>query len=218
MKGEIISADVKDVKNPSTENFKKIKPEKEMSTKEVNDFWDSEFKKESDAAKNESEVKDGPKEFFDDNENKYREGDHLIPNNEYEINEYKYKTDDQGRIASAEGKIRIDPHTRNMEDVRSKGIQEYHKNDQQGHLIGLRFGGSDRLENLVPMEAKLNQGDYAKMEKTLADAAKDGADVRLKVEPVYEKDSTRPSEFKVSYSIDGDREVVVFRNESEAKV
>jgi TPR repeat protein len=53
-------------------------------------------------------------------------------------------------------------------------------------------------------------------EKSLAEAVKDGADVRLKVEPKYEGDSARPSEFKVSYTIDGDKEVVVFRNESEA--
>ncbi len=218
MKGEIVSADVKDVKNPSTENFKKIKPEKEMTPKEVDDIWNSEFKKESDAAKNELGVKDGPKEYFDDNGNKYREGDHLIPNNVYEINGYKYKTDDQGRIASAEGKIKIDPKNRNMEDVRGKGIQDYHENDHEGHLVAHRFGGSDRLENLVPMDSKLNQGDFAKMENTLAEAVKEDADVRLKVEPVYEKDSTRPSEFKVSYSIDGDRDVIVFRNESEAKV
>lgn len=42
--------------------------------------------------------------------------------------------------------------------------------------------------------------------------------MELKVEPVYENDSTRPSEFKVSYSIDGDRDVVVFKNECEAKI
>ena len=36
------------------------------------------------------------------------------------------------------------------------------------------------------MDAKLNQGDFVKLENTLADAVKDGADVKLKVEPVYE--------------------------------
>ena len=105
-----------------------------------------------------------------------------------------------------------------MEDVRKIENQEYKPGDDRSHLVAHRFGGSDRLENLVPMDSKLNQGDFAKMENTLAEAVKEDADVRLKVEPVYEKDSTRPSEFKVSYSIDGDRDVIVFRNESEAKV
>jgi len=43
---------------------------------------------------------------------------------------------------------------------------------------------------------------------------KDGADVRMKVEPVYSGDSNRPDEFRVSYTIDGDKEVVVFKNRS----
>ena len=109
-------------------------------------------------------------------------------------------------------------YERDMESVRHKEGQEYRDTDDRGHLIGHQFGGSDRLENLVPMDAKLNQGDFVKLESTLADAVKDGADVRMKVEPVYEGDSTRPSEFRVTYSIDGDKDVVVFKNESEAKV
>ena len=220
MNSEIVNADVKEVKNSSAENYKNIKPEREVSPKEVNDFWDSEFKGESETTKNETAENNGTKEYYDDNGDKYREGDHLLPNNEYEVNGYKYETDDQGRVVSAEGKLRMkDPdYEREMEDVRKIENQEYKTGDDRGHLIGHQFGGSDKLENLVPMDAKLNQGDFAKLENTLADAVKEGADVKLKVEPVYENDSTRPSEFKVSYSIDGDRDVVVFKNESEAKV
>lgn len=212
---EMVSNDSTEVKHPSVENYKNIKPEKEMSSKEADDFWDSEFKKEANAAKNET----GVKEYFDDNGEKYREGDCLLPNTTFEVNGYQYEADDQGRVISAEGKLRMraPDYERNMEDVRKIDNQEYKSGDDRGHVIAHQFGGSDKLENLVPMDAKLNQGDYAKLENTLADAVKDGADVRLKVEPVYENDSTRPSEFKVSYSIDGDRDVIVFKNESEGK-
>ena len=86
--------------------------------------------------------------------------------------------------------------------------------DDRGHLIADRFNGSGELENLVPMEGKLNKGDYAKLEDTLAEAVKDGADVRMKVEPVYSGYSNRPDEFRVSYTIDGDKEVVVVKNRS----
>ena len=118
---------------------------------------------------------------------------------------------------SAEGKLRMrdSDYEREMEDVKRMDGQDYKPGDDRGHLIGHQFGGSDKLENLVPMDAKLNHWDFYKVEKTLADAVKDNADVKLKVEPVYGDDSTRPSEFKVSYSIDGDRETVVFRNERE---
>ena len=105
-----------------------------------------------------------------------------------------------------------------MEDVWKIGGQEYRAEDDRGHMIAYRFGGSGRLENLVPMDEKLNRVDFKKLENTLADAVKDGAEVKLKVEPVYEGDSKRPSEFRVSYSIDGDKDVVVFKNGSEAKV
>ncbi len=212
---ETFYSDVKEVKNPSLENYKNIKPENKQTTQEVNDFWKGEFQKESEAAKSESNAK----EYRDDNGVKYREDDNLIPNNEYEVRGYQYKTDGEGRIVEASGKLKMkDPdYERDMESVRHKEGQEYRDTDDRGHLIGHQFGGSDRLENLVPMDAKLNQGDFVKLETTLADAVKDGADVRLKVEPIYEGDSVRPSEFGVTYSIDGDKDVVVFKNESEAK-
>ena len=159
------------------------------------------------------------KEYYDDNGTKYREGDSLLPNTQFEVRGYQYETDDQGRVVSAEGQLRMrDPsYEREMEDVRKIDGQEYKTTDDRGHLIGHQFDGSDKLENLVPMDAKLNQGDFVKLENTLADAVKDGADVKLKVEPVYEGDSTRPTEFRVTYSIDGDKDAVVFKNESEAK-
>lgn len=193
--------EIKELRTVSPENYKTIKPESQISLSEANDFWNAEFKRS--------------KQDFDDNGKLFREADHLLPNNRYEINGYSYTTDEKSRITSAEGKLRIrdDGFARNMEDVRDFEGQEYQEGDERAHLIGHQFGGSDRLENLVPMDAKLNHGDFYNLERKLADAVKDGADVRLKVEPVYESDSNRPTEFKVSYSIDGDRETTVFRNE-----
>ena len=175
------------------------------SFKELNSFWEKESKR--------------VKEFFDDNGTMYREDKRLLPDNRFEIKGYQYETDNQGRISSAEGQLKIkdNNYSRVMEDVRNYKGQEYRNSDDRGHLIGHQFGGSDRLENLVPMDSSLNQGDYVKLEKTLASAVKDNADVMLKVEPIYENKSTRPIEFKVSYSIDGDKEVTVFKNEREVK-
>ena len=219
MSGEIGHKETNEVKNNSLDNFKDIKPDKEMNTKDVNDFWDKEFDNVTDSNEVQNNESHDNKASFDDNGTKYRDGDNLLPNNSFEINGYHYETDDKGRVKTAEGKLRMrDPdYVRNMEDTRSIEGQEYKSSDDRGHLIGHQFGGSDKLENLVPMDSKLNQGDFVKLENTLADAVKDGADVRLKVEPVYESDSTRPTEFRVTYSIDGDKEVTVFKNESEAK-
>ena len=76
---------------------------------------------------------------------------------------------------------------------------------------------TEKIEKRVQerKKLKLNKGDYAKLEDTLAEAVKDGADVRMKVEPVYSGNLSRPDEFRVSYTIDGDKEIVVFKNRSE---
>lgn len=223
MNSKIGNKEVNEVRNLSAENFRNIKPENDMDSNKVADFWKSEFNNQAEQAKNVDPLpfeKTGAKEYYDDNGTKYREGDSLLPNAHFEVRGYQYETDNQGRILSAEGQLRVrDPnYKRDMEDVRRIDGQEYKSTDDRGHLIGHQFDGSDRLENLVPMDAKLNQGDFAKLENTLADAVKDGANVRLKVEPVYEGDSTRPSEFRIIYSIDGDKETVVFKNESEVKI
>lgn len=212
MIGEVIK---QEVSKPTVENFKEIKPEKGISSKEADGFWKKEFAKEAENAEQENKGK----EYFDDNGVKYREGDRLLPETKYEKNGYQYETDDKGRIVSAEGKLRLRDadYEREMEPgVRNYEGQEYKDSDERGHLIGHQFNGSDKLENLVPMDGDLNRTDFAKLENSLADALKDGADVRLKVEPVYNGDSARPTEFRVSYSIDGDREVTVFRNGGEA--
>lgn len=213
MNSEIISNETVEVTNQSLENYRNIQPEKEISTSEVNNYWESEFRNASETYNKELRQK----EYYDDNGTLYRVGDCLLPDTEYEVNGYKYNTDEKGRIVSAEGTLRMrdSEYDREMEDVKRIDGQNYKQGDDRGHLIGHQFGGSDRLENLVPMDAKLNHWDFYKVEKTLAEAVKDNADVKLKVEPFYNDNSTRPSEFKVSYSIDGDRETVVFRNERE---
>lgn len=52
MNSEISKSEVNEVKNPSMENFKNIKPEHETSPKEVDDFWEAEFHEQAEQAKN----------------------------------------------------------------------------------------------------------------------------------------------------------------------
>ena len=224
MNHEISNHEGNEVKNPSAENYKKIKPESEMTPKEASDFLNTKIHSCADHAELNQDIspieKANSKEYVNENETRPSdEKNKLLPNIQFEKNGYHYETDDKGSITSAEGQLRIRDadYSRNMENVKKYDGQEYKSTDQKGHLIGHQFGGSDKLENLVPMDAKLNQGDFKKLENTLAKSVKDGADVKLKVEPVYEDNSTRPVEFRVTYSIDGDKDAVVFKNESEAK-
>lgn len=209
MMNEIKTNQNSEVKISESERFKEIKPENGTDYLESKQYWNKEFADVGNQAE---------KVYYDDNGKQYREGDSLTPDNNFEKNGYEYQTDEVGRVVSVEGKLQIKNHEGRNEmpdkrDVVAHGEMKF--SDDRGHLIADRFNGSGELENLVPMDRKLNQGDFAKLEDTLAEAVKDGADVRMKVEPVYNGDSNKPIEIRVSYSIDGDKEVVIFKNGSE---
>lgn len=200
MMNEIKPKENSEIKSPESNKYREIKPENGTNYSDSKQFWNKEFSE---------------KTYYDDNGEKYREGNSLEPNTTFEKNGYTYQTDEAGRVISAEGKLQVKDHKGRNEMPDTRDVVAHGKmadGDDRGHLIADRFNGSGELENLVPMEGKLNKGDYAKLEDTLAEAVKDGADVRMKVEPVYSGDSNRPDEFRVSYTIDGDKEVVVFKN------
>lgn len=164
------------------------------------------------------EVRDGKTYYYDANGNLYRVDNDLVPNNQYEINGYKYETDENGRIISAEGDLHLKdregrlPIKDSIEDV-GKGDQR--ATDDRGHLIGDQFDGSNGLENLVSQDANINRNDFKNFENELAKEVKDGKTVHVKVEPVYDGDSHRPSAIVVTYSIDGEESVRVFPNDKE---
>ena len=207
--------EINEIKKPEPEGFKDIKPQQEIKPENAKNFWNNEFKDNKDNSYSQDSLGDSPKEYYDDNGQKYREGNSLESNMVIEKNGYTYETDDHGRVISAEGKLQLKDHSGRNEMPDSRDAVAHGKmndSDDRGHLIADRFNGSGELENLVPMDGKLNKGDYQKLEGTLAEAVNDGADVRIKVEPVYNGDSNRPTEFRVSYSIDGERDTVVFKN------
>ena len=200
MISEIATNEAAEIKSNNIENYKNIKPDDKMSVNDSKQYWDEEFSSQ--------DIK------VDDNGDAYRVGDELMPNNTYEVNGYTYETDDKGRIVSAEGTLQTKDHEGRLDMDSRDQVDKGHMrpSDDRGHLIADMFNGSGGLENVVPMDAKLNQGDYKALECTLADAVKDGAKVDFKVEPIYQGNSTRPSEFKVTYSIDGDKSTRVFKN------
>ena len=156
--------------------------------------------------------------YYDDNGDLYRIGNELQPNCQYEINGYTYKTDELGRIVSVEGRLHMKdregrlPIKDSIEDI-GKGDQK--EGDDRGHLVGDQFDGSNGLENMVPQDANINRNDFKNFENELAKEVKDGKDVKVKVEPVYEGDSRRPSAIVVTYSIDGEENVRIFPNSQE---
>lgn len=222
--GEISeNVDVNEQQKPEAENYKEIKPEGDDSPDEAKCFIDGLFEEEietenEDVENPHQENVDGKTYYYDDNGKLYRVENDLAPNTEYEINSYKYQTDDKGRIVSAEGTLRMKdrdgrlPIKDSIEDI-GKGDQK--EGDDRGHLIGDQFDGSNGLENMVPQDANINRNDFKNFENELAKEVKDGKDVKVKVEPIYEGDSRRPDAIVVTYSINGEESVRVFPNGKE---
>lgn len=153
--------------------------------------------------------------YYDDNGELYRIGNELMPNSEYEIHGYKYKTDELGRIILVKGLLHLKYHEGrkyirdSIEDI-GKGDQR--EGDDRGHLIGDQFDGSNGLENMIPQDADVNRNDFKNFENELASSVKEGKRVDVKIEPQYEGDSRRPTAIIVTYSIDGKEGVRFFPN------
>ncbi|BEH90293.1 hypothetical protein T23_03950 [Turicibacter faecis] len=149
----------------------------------------------------------------DDNGNVFKNNGEIMPDTVFKVNGYEYETDYLGRTIRAEGRLELNESPRKTINEDNVGGEDRQDTDDRGHLIADRFGGSNKIENLVPMDSNLNRGEYKKIENFLADAVSDGKNVDVKVEPIYEGDSRRPSSFDISYSINGEERVTSLLNE-----
>ncbi|MED9969346.1 MAG: DNA/RNA non-specific endonuclease [Ruminococcus sp.] len=153
----------------------------------------------------------------DDNGRSYRAGDNLNANNTFVRNGYQYTTDSRGRVVSASGTLNINEEgqaNRRMSDsieIIGKGHQK--ATDDRGHLIGHQFNGSDSLENLVPQNAKINQGNFKRLEDHLAKLVKSGYNVTANVVPIYSQQSHRPDAIFYFYTVNDNAFTVLFPND-----
>ena len=54
---------------------------------------------------------------------------------------------------------------------------------------------------MIPQDADINRRDFKNFENTLAEKVKDGETVKVKIDPIYEGDSHRPTDILVTYSL-----------------
>ena len=157
------------------------------------------------------------KQKIDDKGRSYRAGDNLNANNTFVRNGYQYTTDSRGRVVSASGTLNINEEgqaNRRMSDsieIIGKGYQK--ATDDRGHLIGHQFNGSDSLENLVPQNAKINQGNFRRLEDHLAKLVKSGYKVTANVVPIYSQQSHRPDAIFYFYTVNDNAFTVLFPND-----
>ena len=152
-------------------------------------------------------IKPGSKDIY------MPDGKSLRPNIQYKAGEfeYLYKTDEAGRLSQfktdnlqlteRDKRLRHNPNT--------PGKQE---GDQAAHLAADRFGGSPELANLVSQSSHVNLSEYKKLENEWAKAIKEGKNVQVEVNVIYEGANKRPSEFVVSHTIDGKTTTTIIAN------
>lgn len=228
---EVKTSDIKEHKELP---YQEIKPKTDLTVDKAKKYWDNKLDSDKTKTENAGEVthkdespeamdgnprvvyEDGHNKYYDDNGNLYRIDKELLPDSEYTINGYDYKTDEQGRIVEASGQLRLKEHKGykqikdSLHDI-GKG-DENKKTDEKGHLIGDQFGGKNGLENAVAQDADINKNDYKNLEYKLADHVRAGDDVRVQIEPIYEGDSHRPDAISVTYTINGETSVQIFPN------
>lgn len=157
---------------------------------------------------------DGHTYYYDANNKTYRVDDTLVENSSYELNGYRFRTDEVGRVASVEGKLHfLEGKPKNISDTKEKIGKGYEQPfDDRGHLVAKRFNGPNGLENVIMQESHLNRSDYKKLENELAGYVED-CDVRIRITPVYEEDSFRPTKIIYTYWIDGPPpRIKIFKN------
>jgi len=129
----------------------------------------------------------------------------LKPNIRYKTGEfdYYYETDGLGRIEKFEtDNLQLTDRTERLNH--SKNTQGKVKGeDDAGHLIGDRFGGSPKIDNLVSQLSNVNKSQYKKIENKWAKAIDEGKNVKIDAEIKYDGNNLRPSGFDVKYEIDG---------------
>lgn len=119
------------------------------------------------------------------------------------MKEYKYETDELGRVSKASGELSLEKGERSPSAQLEAGGDDRLDTDDGGHLIGTRFAGSGEAENLVPMDRRVNRKVYKSFENAWADALEDEKTVDVAVEAYYSDEGLRPSAIMGRYSIDG---------------
>lgn len=151
---------------------------------------------------------------FDSMDDFNRAANNPHPNVRYEYNGMSWRTDAEKRPIEVGGSLSLNPVGRNDPKLQTDiGKGPGSKDSDVGfHLIADSLGGPTNRLNVLPGNGKpiddglanLNQGAYAKMERELRSALKDGKAVDIQIKPIYpDPTNPRPSEIEVGAWVDG---------------
>jgi uncharacterized membrane protein YgcG len=121
-----------------------------------------------------------------------------------ERNGYLYEIDEQNRTRRISGEITLNPEQGRSPTVqRAAGGGDRRGTDHGGHYIARRFNGPTEAFNHFAQDANFNRRKYLKLENEWARETRAGRVVRVKIVPIYDRSSQRPSALNIWYWIDG---------------
>jgi len=128
-------------------------------------------------------------------------------------NGYHWWLDAAGRLREVEGTINVGVARRSRTAQRQAGQPDRRPTDDGGHYIAPRFNGPTEAFNHFAQDRNFNRGRYRTLEDQWAKALRTGKRVDVRIIPVYESSSRRPSLINVWFWIDGRRQSLQFPNE-----
>jgi hypothetical protein len=159
-------------------------------------------------------VDDIPVRRFDNADKFNRVANNPAPNSSYSYGNFSYRTDAQGRVTEAQGRIEVSPAGRNDNDLQAQIGREGRPTDVGFHIFADRFGGQTNRLNVVPGNGRpigdnapnLNQGPYKRFENMLAELSADNrVDARIEMQYDPANATSRPDRFVAHYRVnDGD--------------
>lgn len=133
-----------------------------------------------------------------------------------ERNEYRFEIDDQNRTRRISGEITLNPNQgRSPAAQLAAGGGDRRENDHGGHYIARRFNGPTEAFNHFAQDGSFNRSEYAKLENQWEREKRLRKQVRVKIVPVFEGNSQRPSALNVWFWIDGHMESQKLSNKSK---
>ena len=125
----------------------------------------------------------------------------LKKNNRYQSGKATYETNENGAIRSWSADLFGVTESAQRHYSHQQNLQGKYDGDHAGHLLSSQEGGSGKVDNLVPMNGKLNTRDYRAFERENHQLLKEGYRVQLEGSNYLASSENRPEAFMVTRSV-----------------
>lgn len=133
-------------------------------------------------------------------------------------NGYEYQIDETGRTRRVSGTLKLaEKQVRSKRAQAQAGGADRRPADDGGHYIAARFNGPTDAFNHFAQNANFNRGEYRLLEDQWARAKRAGRGVTVKIVPIYDGASKRPSVINIWFTTNGHEESVQIPNEPKEK-